>query len=751
MQSFFIFISLLFLPILTFGQSSVEKLTLQLKSVSGKERVDLLNKLSSEILNSDPKKSFDYAVEAKTIALKENYKEGYANALLNAGSGDYYLDEFVRGIDTIKKALRIYHDLNLIEKEGIANGMIGEIYTYTGQYKESLEYLLNAKRILEKYNNPAELARCNNNIGKIHKIQRNYEEALLYFQNGFDFGDDIRKGDAALMMGQVYFFQKKYTDADKYLKKAIYYAIKNEDKYVLADAFAGLGDVNSYYGNKDTALQYFNQALEIKKEVDDEQGTAYVCNGIGNLYLQNSNTVEAHKFYKKALDIAKRLDIRDELKTAYLGISNTFHLTKRDDSAYIYLDKYNIINTELISDEASKKLRQIEETLASEKRKQTAEKEKYKANIIKAFSAGIIVVLFIILYILYNRYKLKQKAHIEITKQKEAIVEQRDLILEQNEELLQSKEEIRTQMEELEQQSTFLMKQGDKIDAQNRKIKEQMALVNQQKKEIMDSIHYAKRIQTAILPPDEYMSTYLKDYFILYKPKDIVSGDFYWIEEIENKILFAAVDCTGHGVPGAFMSIVGNNGLDRAVREQKMMHPCKILDVLDDFVVETLRQANKTEVKDGMDIALCAYDLKTKDFEFSGANNPLYLIRKKPHTLSICDKEYLPCMEFEDYQLFEIKGDKQPIGAIDDRKEFMNHVFKTVEGDSVYVFTDGYADQFGGPKGKKFKYAQLKELLLKICHEPMSTQKQILDDALVAWKQDLEQVDDITIMGIKIE
>jgi serine phosphatase RsbU (regulator of sigma subunit) len=258
-------------------------------------------------------------------------------------------------------------------------------------------------------------------------------------------------------------------------------------------------------------------------------------------------------------------------------------------------------------------------------------------------------------------------------------------------------------------------------------IQEQQAQLRYQHLQITDSIAYASRLQYAILPTN--METLLPQSFVLYKPKENVSGDFYWAEKINETVYFAAVDCTGHGVPGAMVSMVGNNGLNKCVNELGLSKPSEILNHLSDFVEQTFSKSGQV-VQDGMDIALCSLDIKAKTLNYAGANNPLYHI--------------------SDGNLNELKPDKQPIGKHDNKKPYTNHTFDIKAGDCCYIFSDGFADQFGGPNGKKFKYKSFKQLLLDNHNKPMNEQKQILDKAFKQWKGQLEQVDDICIIGLKI-
>jgi PAS domain S-box-containing protein len=285
----------------------------------------------------------------------------------------------------------------------------------------------------------------------------------------------------------------------------------------------------------------------------------------------------------------------------------------------------------------------------------------------------------------------------------------------------------------------------------------QQEIIREKNKDITDSINYARRIQTAILPAENELAEHLKDYFVLYKPKDIVSGDFYWFsyvtttipdEQIQRKvILIAAVDCTGHGVPGAFMSLVGSTLLNQTISSPSVNHPSDALNYLNRELKKTLRQkGGESSIRDGMDMTFCAIDPAGMKLEFSGANNPIYIFRRDASNPAHCE-------------LIELKGDKQPIGSDSDetKKPFSNHVLELKKGDTIYLFTDGYADQFGGPKGKKFKYSQFKDLLLSVQDKAMKEQKIILDNAIEEWKAvpkengDMhEQVDDILLIGVRV-
>jgi serine phosphatase RsbU (regulator of sigma subunit) len=263
------------------------------------------------------------------------------------------------------------------------------------------------------------------------------------------------------------------------------------------------------------------------------------------------------------------------------------------------------------------------------------------------------------------------------------------------------------------------------------KISEQKNKIEQQQKELEGSLSYASSIQAALLPDLRYFKKTFPESFILFKPRDIVSGDFYWFSRKDNRMAVAAADCTGHGVPGAFMSILGISFLNEIV-SKNIPRANTILNRLRENVMKALHQTGDTsEHKDGMDIALCVIDLDKMNMEYAGAFNPLYMIRNGV--------------------LVETRGDKMPIGinAVVERS-FTNHNIQLEMGDLIYIFSDGYPDQFGGPEEKKFRYKTMKQLLVKLYNKPLEAQKRELERNFIKWKGDLEQVDDVLIIGIKI-
>ena len=290
-------------------------------------------------------------------------------------------------------------------------------------------------------------------------------------------------------------------------------------------------------------------------------------------------------------------------------------------------------------------------------------------------------------------------------------------------------------------------------------LEEKNRVIEAKNQDIMDSMRYAQRIQGAILPPVALAQQTLGDAFVLFRPKELVSGDFYWIREQADQVLFAAVDCTGHGVPGAMVSMVGHNQLNRTVVEFGLSHPGEILGKLNELVQEVFHN-EESALSDGMDLALCAYQPSSRTIEFAGANNPMYIVRhhgdSTPEPI-VADIASIVAVNGS-WHLQEVKGTKRPIGPHQSEPGYANHRLQLQSGDSVYLFSDGFADQFGGVSaasrqrgGKKFKYGAFRKLLLSIQDQPMDKQQSILNETIESWMGELEQLDDISVIGMKVQ
>ena len=317
-----------------------------------------------------------------------------------------------------------------------------------------------------------------------------------------------------------------------------------------------------------------------------------------------------------------------------------------------------------------------------------------KQRLLLYFAIIALILVSGLVYYIYRGYKIKKEANIK-----------------------------------LEEKNKLISAQKDEIQKQKEIAESQRDLIAYQKKHITDSIHYAKRIQTALLPSLELFSDEI-DHFVLYKPRDIVSGDFYWVAKIDGQQMVIAADCTGHGVPGAFMSMLGVSLLNEIILNKRIIQPDQVLNILREYIIQSLKQVVQTSgIKDGMDMCVCLIDFKKNKMQFAGANNPLWI--------------------FADGKLNEIKGDKMPVAIHDNMPPFTNHVVDIKKGDTFYIFSDGYADQFGGPQQKKILNKNFKMLLLKVQNLPMLEQGSKINEFFEDWRKELEQIDDVCVIGIR--
>ena len=573
----------------------------------------------------------------------------------------------------------------LIQTKAYKN--IGLANYYKGNYPATLDNYQRAIKIAEENNFNKELLSLYNLFGTFYKKQNNLKQASLSFERELKLATELK--DSSFMasalndLGLVYQLQIESNRAlENYLQALkIYESI--DDSVGMPYSLNYLSEVYANQGKFDQAIEVLDRALRIRQNLKDKIGVAININNIGEVYMLKGDHIKALKYFRESLELAESLKMAELTKHIYKMISDIY-LQQRDfEKAYRYYSLHVSIKDSIYTEKNSRIVNELESKYQSEKKQKQIEllskDQKVKEAEVKnqkLIRNTLIVASCIIILLAFYRARLKQKA--------------------------------------------------------NEKLANAYHIIEEKNKDITDSIKYAKRIQEAILPSAKTIASLLPNSFILYKPKDIVSGDFYRVEGKDDQILFTAVDCTGHGVPGAFMSIVANNLLESSIKERSRLVPSEILNEVSTGLNKKLQAStDESAVKDGMDIALCVLK-NNKTLQFAGAYNPLWLIRGNV--------------------LREIKGDKIPIGGFTGKevKHFTNHEIALEAGDNIYIFTDGFADQFGGEKGKKFKYSRLKELLLEIHTKPMNEQKELLDRAFENWKGSLEQVDDVCLIGVKI-
>jgi serine phosphatase RsbU (regulator of sigma subunit)/Tfp pilus assembly protein PilF len=607
--------------------------------------------------------------------------------------GRTYMDaDPVKAFNYAKQAEKIAMKLNRKKSLAQAYFIIGYCYDGLQEYNSALEYFYKALPLREEEGNKASLIRIYNHIGIIYAYQKDYQNALKYFLKFSEvvkqIHDTLLEGNMYNNIGVIYKNLGKRNIASEYFYKALkIFQAKKVDKGI-ASCYTNIATLLELDLDYTGSVEYNMKALALFRGMKDEFGmTTSFINTAESYSLMNKDAL-AQVYYDSAKVFAERSHDKLHLRDLYDGMYKLYAKQKDYKLAFEYLQKFMNVRDSSFSADAASKAAALESKYKMEQSEKEIELYRQKEEIgklretQKSYWIGLLIaiVLSVIVVAGFLWYRYNQKRH------------------------------------------------------QNDLLKHHNIAIQHSKKEITDSINYAKRIQMSILPPDALVDRLLPDSFVLYKPKDIVSGDFYWVEECEGKVLFAAVDCTGHGVPGAMMSVLGFNLLSQAVNEKKLTQPAQILEHLDYGVDKMLRQStDQNSVRDGMDLSLCCIDYEKGILQFAGAYNGLWMVKHK-------NKEFV-----------ELKADKMMIGvnAGAGADHFTNHEIKLEKGDTVYIFSDGYADQFGGPQGKKFKYKPMKELLVEIHDLPMAEQRAKLDKTIERWRGALEQVDDILVIGVR--
>lgn len=661
--------------------------TLLKKEIPDSVRIDVLNNLSLKLRNTDISRSEQLAHEA--IRLSEKNKDRKSEA-------------------------RSMHTL-------------ATIYYLTANYAEGLKYYLSSVKIREELGDSANLAKGYNNIALIHFEQRNYDESLRFHEKSIaiklkrndlqglassygnvgniyhHLGSEASKKNEAKLADSLFTVASEYQNKALAIQQKLVAGNSSDPAYQLglAGTYNNLGNISyerSILRNDDVLLQearlYHEKALILQQMFGDQRGLSHSHINLASIFERTGEYDKVIREYEQALEIAGKLNFHEEMKVTYFGLSSAYEKKGDFRKSLEYYKLYSSEKDSILDIAKQEQIAEMQEKFNAKdkereiqllnKNRKIAEAELEKQHVVKrSFLIGLVLAIILIimvvalLAIIWNRYKLKTKTSY-------------------------------------------------KLEEQNR-------IIVRKNKEITDSITYARRIQLALLPPEHQINKVIPDSFIIYKPKDIVSGDFYWIEEWGRKILIAVADCTGHGVPGAFMSVVGYNMLNQAVNVYGMDKPAVILNHMNKWLYKILHQnTEEPTVKDGMDICLISIDKETKRLEYAGAYNPLWILRSG--------------------KLTNLKADKFPVGVHinDEHNIFTTREMQLEKGDQLYLFTDGFADQFGGPEGKKFKYRQLRDLIEAVAGKSMKEQGRHLENVFENWRGDTEQVDDICVLGIRI-
>jgi serine phosphatase RsbU (regulator of sigma subunit) len=637
---------------------------------------------------NDISKMYTYGVQGLKLSRQLNYKKGIAYGLMHTGIFKRSHGDYKEAITYAEKSLELMKEIGFKKGEGSCYINLGVAYLDIGNYPKGIEFTIKGMILKEEIGDKKGAAVSANNLAEIFIDQGNYKEAMKYLSKVLKFGEET--GDQVSMsmayenIGRISYTQGKLDKALEYFKKAAKISEEIDDKMGLASSYSNIGNTYFKKNKIDDAFTYQLKSLKIAKGYKDKDAIIAAYNSLGAIYIKKRNYYLAINYFNKAITISKEIDSKERSLEAYAYLVVVYKQLKNSEEALRYLDAYHDLNDSILNKDNFRQLAELSTKYETEKKEKeilllTKDKE-LNAKIIKQQQLvrwgliGGLGLLFISIFSIYRRYRFKQKANRILEKQKEVIQQKNNLIT--------------------------------------------------------DSINYAKTIQEAVLPTSGQMEALLRESFILYKPKAIVSGDFYWVNKTEDRLICAVADCTGHGVPGAFMSLLGYNMLENIAKQMEDVEPAVILESLNGEVINRLSSGNEKEtVKHGMDISLITIDTKSNMLQFAGAHNGVYIVRDK--------------------ELIELKADKMGIGT-PHTGTFLNKTMELKKGDMIYLFTDGFPDQIGGTKRKKFYYQPFKELLIANSTNDMKTQREQLDTAHEQWLcEKYDQTDDILVMGIR--
>jgi tetratricopeptide (TPR) repeat protein len=645
----------------------------------------------------DLQKSIEYHHKSLKIRQEIGDKQGIAGSLDNIGFIYYSQGDIPKAVEYYNKSLIILEEIG--DKKGIAESLnnIGFIFKDQGDIPKALEYYHKSLKFREEIGDKKGIAISLNNIGLIYNSQGDIPKALECQRKSLKFREEIgdKRGIAESLnnIGFIYNHQGNTQKALEYHRESLKIREEISDKRGIASSLDNIGSIYDNQGDIPTALEYLLKSLKTYEEIGDKPGIAGSLNNLAYLTLRKGQVQEALTFASKGMNVAKELGFPENIKNLANTLKTIFQKQKKYKEAFEMFEleikmRDSTYNQETQKASVKKQLQYKYETQARElqneqdKKDIRAAEEKEKQKVITySILAGFVLVVILALFI-FRSYRQKQRAN-------------------------------------------------DIITLQKKEVENQKYLIEEKHKEITDSINYAERIQRSFLATKEHLNENLIDYFILFKPKDIVSGDFYWSSTLNNgNFMLATADSTGHGVPGAIMSLLNITSLEKAIETETK--PSAILNVTRKIIIERLKRDGSLEGgKDGMDCSLCVYDKKQKKLIVSAANNSVWIVRG--------------------LEVIEVKADKIPVGKHDrDTASFTQQEIDLQTGDVIYTLTDGFPDQFGGEKGKKFMSKNLRELLAANSHLPMNEQKEILESTFKNWLGDLEQVDDVTIIGFRI-
>lgn len=674
----------------------------------------------------------------------------------------------------------LQHAVIIASQDSNLNGLskvynsYGVLYRNIAQYEKALDYHQKAVNFAIKADSQTLLASAYNGIGVVYRRMDNHPKATLFHLQGLkaaeQASDTFNISVSINSLGNIYSLNGQYNEALSYFQRALKLSRYMNNRLGQAINYNNIGEVYEFMGVLDSAMIYYSKSFEANIEINSEKGIAISYNAIGKIHLLNGRVNEAYNLFKQALEIDlklgdkkfiadsyinlsraylamnklyraelasnKGLDIAKEIGSiihtqwAFENLSEIYLKRNRPDTALVLYKKASLFKDSLLNEKNARAIAMTEVMFDTEKKEQEIQillqkqeinkKELARQKTIRNFYlVGFIFALSLAISVMFA-LNIKRKANLVLAQQRDEIVKSHELLSIQQKEIIEQKQEIENHRNSIEQKNRYLEDAYKVIEGYISKI--------------TDSIRYAERIQSAILPPLTISEKFFRDNYAFYKPKDFVSGDFYWLTVKDDTLFVAVADCTGHGVPGAFMSIIGIDLLSQAVNQKNIIEPASILDFLNIELRNKLRKEESEELilKDSMDVAVVSLKLGDNKIRYSGALIPLTIIRNK--------------------KIIEFKPDFRSIGTsvkVFDRP-FKQETIDIIPNDWIYLYTDGFIDQFGGDEYKKYSRSQFFKTLISNSASSGQAQRNELHTAFTGWRGNGEQIDDVLVLGLKV-
>jgi len=650
-------------------------------------QVNVLNGLARQFLRKDSVKGFQYVEQALQVAEKIEYKKGIAETYSVIGNAYSMKNEYGNSIANYLKSLKVNEEVG--DKKGIATvcSALGATYISIGNYSNALNYCLKSLKINEEYGNKIETANVYNTIGAIYYYQLNYLKALDNFLKSLKIEEEIKNNKGMAMaygnIGSLYGMLHDFGKALEYNLKGLKINEELGNKEGIAWSYSNIGVSYEKLMNYPKALENHFRAFKMNRDLGDKEGMIHSYDNIGSIYMFQNKLEESSNYLNMSLNLSKEIDNKEGIRESYFSLSNLYEKKGNYKQDYVYHKLFSDIKDTLLNEQSSKQIAEMNTKYESEKKekdiqiltkdKNLQQAEISKQKLIRNGTIGGLVLALLVAFVLFNRFKV-------ISKQKK--------------------------------------------------------IIESQNFQIVESINYSKKIQNSLLPSIESMQKTIPSLFVFYEPKDIVSGDFYFFKEFENYILLACVDCTGHGVPGGFMSTLGSLLIDK-ITDNVLLKPSEILLKLSNEIVRLLHQQSGGEIQDGMDLSICLIDKENKTVEFSGARNGIIIVSGD------IAKRY--------------KADPLPVGGnymkkgIAVERNFKTQTISVTATDWIYMYTDGFMEQVGGKEGVPMNYTQFENQLINVSKKQSGDEKnKLLQTELDNWRGIHERDDDVLIMGFQV-